>query len=311
VLVARAAARHPDPRLIPELVARLPRRAGREAVRQALAAIGKPAADALSAALADRGRPRDLRKHLPRALARFGNQQAADLLARIVEEDADGLVRFNALRGLGRLVIEHDVRVDRRRMERLARMNLLEHLRLDGLRAAIGDPTDAVAGCNASVGQLLTGLLDDKRGQALERVFRLLKIAHRREDLERVHFAVSSSDPRARANAAEFLDTLLGRPDQKPLRELLQIAVDEQDRNGRLARVADPATRTRRGALVALMADADATLASLATYYAGSLGDEELDRAAKRTFQERPTLEQRTLQFLQIPPAPAAGVAHA
>src|SRR5205814_4563664 len=104
----------------------------------------------------------------------------------------DGLVRYKALRGLGRLVADHrEIELDRRAVERLAHANLVEHLRLLAHRVQFPkevSPDDAPS-------RLLVGLLDDKITQSLECTFRLLKIAHRKEDIHRVHGAALSDDP--------------------------------------------------------------------------------------------------------------------
>jgi HEAT repeat protein len=204
-------------------------------------------------------------------LARFGTQDAADRLLQEIENERDGLVRYKAIRGLGRLVADKNVRMDRVRVERLAYANLLEHFRLLGLRAPFdSSPADGrghVARAEPTE-RLLVGLLDDKLRQSLERTFRLLKIAHPREDIHSAHVAGLSEDRRARANAAEFLDTLLRRRDQRGLRDLLRIVTDDLSASERVLRarplLPHPPPETRDAALARLIEDGDAALASLA-----------------------------------------------
>src|SRR4029077_13072653 len=148
--------------------------------------------------------------------------RSAAILTDALENEKDGAVRYKSLRALGQLVAYSNVTVDRRRMETLAARNLEEYLRLLSFRAVLAP--DAL---KDEAGRLLCGLLDDKLRQSMERAFRLLKAAHKREDIHRVYAAALSRDPRARANAGEFLDALFVRRDQRPLRALLRIVVDE------------------------------------------------------------------------------------
>lgn len=294
-LVARAAEQQRDARLIGPLVDRLGSRTARTAVQSALVALGEPAEEAVRAGLLDHGRGRQRRKHLPRALARFGTQRAADVLTQVLETDPDGMLRYEALRGLGRITADRDVRVDRRRVEALALANVVEHLRLGSLRVMLSGATDG--GDAAAARRLLAGLLEDKAAQALERCFRLLKIAQRREDLHAAHYAARSGDLAARANAAEFLATLLARRDQQLLRELVALALDELDPVERAARAAlltgRAVPRSFPEALLALMDDGDATVASLAAHYGGKLDDAGLTTAARATYERRPALAER------------------
>src|ERR1700689_3235952 len=106
------------------------------------------------------------------------------------------------------MIGERGIAVDRVRVERLAYRNLVEYFRLLALRVPFESPREdepqAFDG-DAPTERLLTGLLDDKLRQSLERTFRLLKIAHPREDIHRVQIAALSEDRRSRANAGEFL----------------------------------------------------------------------------------------------------------
>jgi AAA family ATP:ADP antiporter len=270
--LARAAAAQRAVTLLPALISRLAHRDGREMLREALVALGPPAMDEVWATLVDTSRERRLRTHLPNTLARFGTKLAAERLLECIETEPDGLVRYKAIRGLGRLVSEAMVTVDRARVERLAYANLVEYFRLLGLRAPFTVRPPAHPALTES---LLTGLLDDKLRQSLERTFRLLKIAHPGDDLHRVQIATVSGDSRIRANAGEFLDALLRRRDQTSLRELLLVVADELSMTEQVARASallhttPPATRA--AALALLVDDADAALRALASLHAANV----------------------------------------
>lgn len=283
--VARAMEAWPDPRYVAPCVARLARRKGREAMYGALAAQGEAALVALQAVLDDPDAPRRLRVHAPWSIGSHATQAACDDLVSRLETEPDGFVRYKILRGLGHIVATRDVTVDRASIEAYARRALLEHLRLTALRLAVTTPghasSDAADAGAARALRLLGGLLLSKEEQALERAFRLLKIANRREDIHRVHKAAVSTDRRARSDAGEFLDTLLGARRQWELRLLFRIVVDDLTAAERVARAApqlapllERPVRDRDAALALLIADRDDTVAALASAYALALGGE-------------------------------------
>ncbi len=268
---ARAAGSQGASNLVPALVERLTIRDAREAVRSALLSFGETALDELARALADAGRPRALRIHLPDTVGRFGTKRAADLLLTTIEGDPDGLVRYKAIRALGRLMAEHRLRVDRRRIEKLALANLEEYFRLLAMRVPLDpQPLHLPSGGRGGepTARILVGLLNDKLRQSLERTFRLLKVAYPDEDIHQVHLAYLSGDAVARANAAEFLAVLLRRRDQRRLGELLRIGAEEALPPMRLGRARtllhESAPRVVDDALERLTHDRDTTLAGLA-----------------------------------------------
>jgi AAA family ATP:ADP antiporter len=285
-LLARAAVRHHEVALIPQLVARLAQRAGRAPIRDALVALGEPALEAVAKAFEDPGVDRKVRVHIPLTLARFGTKWAADKLLEGLETGTDGQVRYKALRALGRLVAAGNVRVDRIRIERIAQTNFAAYFQLLGLRVALGAPPTPSHDEAGKTYALFAGLVDDKLRQSVERAFRLLKIAHPKEDIHRVYLACLSSDRRARSNASEFLDALLRRRDQEPLREIVRVFSDDLPapeqvvRASRLLGYAPPANREE--AIRAAMNDPDIKLASLAALYAVAMGDEGIEAAIQR-----------------------------
>lgn len=287
-LLAKAIAQQGDARLVPLLVERLGMRVGREKVRDALVKIGEPAFEALVRALRAPTTPRPLRVHLPRTLARFGTARAAEVLLVTIEEERDGLVRYKAIRGLGKLVAENRLKVDRGRVSALSERNLLEYLRLLSLLVAMRNGFDPEVAKDprraAATERFLSGLLEDKMRQALERAFRLMKIAHPSEDIHAVHSAALSKDKRAAANAGEFLDTLLTRRSERRLRGILRVVIDDMDMAERALRAREllevEPPRDHAQAVVRLAADRDTFLSSIACEHARSFGDPDLLRAA-------------------------------
>jgi hypothetical protein len=114
-------------------------------------------------------------------------------------------------------------------MRDLAESFRLLALRLDLEAGSVGSTEERV----------LVRLLDEKREQALVRVFRLLKLAFPSEDFQEVRSAVVSNDAAKRANAAEFLDALLAQQKRAPrddVRALLRLLAEDLPDAERVAR---------------------------------------------------------------------------
>ena len=302
-LLARAAVRHSEVAMIPRLIAELRRWETRETIRGALVSLGEPAFAQVAKALADGTNTRRLRVQLPQTLGRFGTPEAAEKLLERVEHDPDGLVRYKALRALGRVVADDRVGVDRRRIAQCVHANLVGYFGLLGLRVAIGTAPPRPSGQQSSAFRLLSGLLDDKLRQSIERTFRLLKIAHPKEDIHRVYLACIGSDKRARANASEFLDALLWRREERPLRVLVRIVSDdltpEAAVNVASAYLGLTPPRTHQEAVQAALADADIKVAALAAMYAVATGSDGLVASVHRAQEKRPSLAPAALDMFQ------------
>lgn len=302
-LFARAAARQGDERLIASLIALLAVRAGREAVRGALVAMGEAGFDAVTDALSDPTRARNLRIHIPKTLARFGTKRAADCLLENIEAERDGLVRYKSIRALGLLVDRGKLVVDCDRVERLCFIDLADHFSVLGLRVALDcESLDGRESGHSAAGRLLLALLGDKLRQSLERAFRLLKIAHPREAIDRVYLACRSGDAYARANAGEYLEAILARRRQQPIRALLRLIADDlsaEDRSSRAsALIGSSEAPSGESALRSLVADHDLTVAALAGIVALETGTPSLRSAVEHERRVRPELDVSAGQLL-------------
>ncbi|MGA7123158.1 MAG: MFS transporter [Polyangiaceae bacterium] len=302
-LFARAAARQADERLIPRLISLLPTGGGREAVRAALVAMKEPAFDALHSVLLDPTRARSLRIHIPKSLARFGTRRAAECLLRSIETEQDGLVRYKSIRGLGILVDGRNIVVDRDRVERICLLDLADHFSVLALRVALaGERHHASAEARSAAERLLIALLSDKLRQSLDRVFRLLKIAHPREAIHRVYLACLSGDAYARANAGEYLDALLARRGQQSLRALFRLIADDLQPAERAERAATllgaPAKSSLEAALQILITDPELTVATLAGIVALEVDTPALRAAVQQARRVRPELDLSAGQLL-------------
>jgi AAA family ATP:ADP antiporter len=316
-LIARAAeamTQVKDPRFVALLIQDLGRRDGRRVVRDALVHQGEPALDALVRALRDPDTDPRVRLHLPQSIARFRTQRAADVLAEHLADERSGALRYKSLRGLGRVVADGKVKIDSKVMEAEARRNLIEHFRLLALSTRLEVRPAAPGDARAETSELLRGLLDDKMRQSLERAFRFLQIVHPNEDIRSAYLALRGDDKPLRAQAMEFLDTLTLSADRasaihRELRETLRVVADELGGAERVARVGHllpVAPASEEDAVLALLADPDDALATLAGYHALALGTPALLAEVTRVSAARPSLH--LVAATDEPSRPPAGM---
>ena len=259
------------------------------AAREAFLAHGERGLAFLEQALADPALPHAIRRHVPRTVSRFAPAPAARiLLARFLEEP-DGMVRFKILRGLGRMVADHPrVPLDRELLRQAIDRTLDAafrplHWRVVLEQGAREDPRRATP-----VHGLLVALLRDKERHATDRLFRLLALRLRGENLEDVHRGLGSADPKVRASSRELLEHLLGRRLRRPILAL----IDEAPAAERVARAvrAHHAPALGYQDVLALLLDAPGdTLRTLTVHHAAELGAAALRPRIERLRHERPT----------------------
>jgi len=272
-----AMARTKDPRFVPLLVARLSHRDGRTEARDALVGFGKVGLDALEAALYDRQTPPALRLHIPRAISRFSNEQAGEILVDAMARDLPGAIRYKALRGLGRLVSHGEYAPSESRILPLVELNLGEYVRLSTeLRQLRARP-----GPRPLSGLLFFGLLEDKARQALERALRLFQTLHPREDFRRVFYGLVSGDAQSRIAATEILEvTSLGYSES--LRVLLRTIADNIPGTSAAPEELIFGESEELSALSDLLLDADPLVAALSAAYAKEVDRFELEPAIEK-----------------------------
>jgi hypothetical protein len=130
-------------------------------------------------------------------------------------------------------------------------------------------------------------------------IFRLLQIAHRREDVHSSAVALGSGDRRLRAQALEYLDAVTLTSTVREIRELFRLIGDELSDAERVRRAAaflpgSPATF--EAALAQLLADRDDSLVGIAAHFALKHGPEELHLELP---QEAPAAEPRRVPALE------------
>ena len=261
-----------DPAHLPLLVDLLAERPLREAVSRILPAYGEAGLAALAAALGDRRRPYALRVHLPRAVARFGHQHAADLLLARLRDEPGGMLRYRILRALNRLLNDAPgVRFDAAALDPVVDDHLAAAFpNLHWLTVLRAD-ADEEAGRRTTGQRLLIDLIAQRQAFAVERLFRVLGLRVPEDDFAQLYDGVHDPDPEARAAARELLERVVpGR-----WRGAVLALVDDVADAERLASSA-PHYRAEPIAYDALLRElavhpSDA-VASLAAYHAVELG---------------------------------------
>jgi HEAT repeat protein len=312
-LTAEAMGAVKSPRFLPALLSMLATREARWAVRAAFLEHGDEALRFLDESLGDWSLPHEIRRHLPRTISRFTAGQAGPVLLSHLLTEPYGMVRFRMIRGLGRIATDNpDVRLDAAILQQATARTLEASFRLMHWRSVLEegareDPRRTTRGHG-----LLLDLLRDKEVQAGERLFRLLGLQYRGENLQQIHRGLRNSNPKVRSGSRELIENLL-RP---PLREAILALVDDAPAGVRLAQAAHyyqaPAL-DYEAVLVTLLEGASETVQSLAAYHVGELGLttlrgrlEGIDRRRSGFFVSR--VVERALRQLADP---GQGVVHA
>ncbi len=234
----------------------LGRRQVRDAARDIFRDAGNRGIAFLAAALVDPTLDRDVRRHIPRTLSRFGNERAAAiLLDGLSRHVGDGVTRYKMLRGLGRMRRDRpSLKLDTSELKLQARAAIDRTRTLQRWRDSFaGEPTTAA-------GALLKALLARKARLAGERLFRLLDLLRPGEELHHIYEGLRHGDRALRASSRELLEYQL----EPSLRRSVLALVDREpdpDFSGPHPQL----TQT----LAAMRADHNPAVRALADEYAG------------------------------------------
>jgi ATP:ADP antiporter, AAA family len=220
-------------------------------VRRVFVAAGRPALDRLVAALEDPRTPRNLRRHVPRTISRFGSEAAAAVLVSQLARESDASSEFKILRALGRMRAEHpDLVIQRAPMREYVRNAIADAARY----ATFADQLFLGGDHTSPVGALIGELLTEKRRLAIERAFRGLGILYPRAGLRSVHDALLHRDEARRGAAREIVESIVS----SDLRDAVLAVVDDlspDERRARLGHLAPGPFASYEALAVALLAD--------------------------------------------------------
>jgi AAA family ATP:ADP antiporter len=267
----RAMARVRAPEFVEPLLRMLADEDTRTAARAALLQYGDDAFGALRKALEETSLDQTVRWEVPRVLALFEPERAAPILLGVLPTEADGMVRYRAIRALETLVARSPtLALDRAVLERaiedtVSRAYRYLDRRLILLEGARADPRRGTPGH-----ELLVKMLEDKEEHAVGRVFRLLGLAFPTEDFPRIYGGLKSSRAGARASSIELVENLV----EPPLRGAVVGLIDDVPDAQRLAagaRYHEP-TRLSYEALLERMLDSESeALQDITVYHVGEL----------------------------------------
>jgi AAA family ATP:ADP antiporter len=213
-----------DELLLPPLVSLLRRRPLRAAVREVLASRGEGSLDALAYFLRDGGEDVEVRRQIPATLALIPSPRSVELLlASLGDPDEgvrdqalvalQGLRRSNESLALARAPIEERALAEARRYFRSL------SLRHNILREDVK-------------GSLLDRALAERLERGVDRTWRLLSLLYPWRDVAVARRGLCG-DARARARAAEYVDSLLGGSLRRWLVPLLEdLPEDEKVKKG-------------------------------------------------------------------------------
>ena len=303
-----------DERHLEILIDLLAYRDTREATRLALLAFGEPGLAALQRALENFDLPYAVRVQVPRTIARFGHQRAADLLLHHFFVETGGMVRYRILRGLGGMRADvPDLQLDAAVLSQVVDDHLtktfpLVHWRVVLDEGAAQRPERRTAGHG-----LLADLLRQKEAFAVERLFRSLGLCNPGEDFAQMYEGLQSPDAATQASSRELLEHVLPPRWRAAVVGLTDDGADAE----RLAAGAafyEPPQLDYESLIAQLLAHRSETVASLAAYHASELG---LTRAATPALRSRRApdiadLRRRWLaELMKRHDAPAGGLRHA
>lgn len=213
VAAARALAACGDARALPLALELLGRRQVRDAARDVFRDVGTRGIAFLAAALVNPALDRDVRRHIPRTLSRFGNERAAAiLLDGLSRHIGDGVTRYKMLRGLGRMRRDRpSLRLDANELRLQARAAIDRTRTLQRWRDSFDGEASPSTGAGPTAaangaGTLLKALLARKARLAGERLFRLLDLLRPGEELHHIYEGLRHGDRALRASSRELLE---------------------------------------------------------------------------------------------------------
>lgn len=259
-------------RFLPALIHLLGHERTRGEARAVLRSYGDEALEALDAALHSRELDPILRWQLPRAIASFDPARAAPLLMARLPIEWEGMVRYRIIRCLEAMVRRHPtLALDRTILEDVVRDTASRAYRyIDRrrrlLRGVSERPERATAGH-----ALLIDMLRDKEAHAVDRLFRLLDLAHPRENFVTILRGLGSADAEDRSSSIELIDNLL----EPTLRRAVRGLVDDLSDEERLAAGRDyhqPLDLGYEETLTGMLESSSESVQDLTAYHIAELG---------------------------------------
>lgn len=268
-----------DDELIPDAVNLLATPDVAPEAAAALARFGERILPEIERRLHGPGVPIEIRRELPGILVRIATPAAEQaLMASLLQ--ADVALRFRVVSSLNKLrETNPHLWIDPRTIQVLLAAEIAGHYRsyqaLGPLRTQLRQDSAALA----AMGRAME--------QELERIFRLMALAHPIPGLHDAYVGVRSPNASVRANALEFLENVLTPDVRNVLLPLIDSQVSVDERIALANRLVGAPVETAGQAVATLLASEDAWLRSTAVYAVGALQLHELE-AEVRKFESAP-----------------------
>jgi len=267
-----AMAAQPSPAYLPSLVRAAGDERLRSAARRALLAHGDAGFDAAREALCDRVHPPAVRWALPRVLASFEPQPAADVLLAQLRQERDGITRYRILRALEGLCAKNPrLALDRAALGAVIGETVAGAYRQLDARLSLDAGARANAERRTPGHELLVHVLSAKEHNARDRMWRLLGLAYPSADFARIRRNLRSTSSKTRARCVELIASSLA----PPLRDAVLALIDDLSDHERLRASHPYHTPARLGyesVLEQMLASGSAALQDFTAHHVGELG---------------------------------------
>jgi AAA family ATP:ADP antiporter len=277
--------------LLPRIVEKLgePRFLG--AARAALIQYGDEAVETLRQRLNDVTTSKDVRRQIPKVLARLATaDSAAALTDSLIQSDPE--VRYEVIKALNQLRLKHPkLLMDAADIPHILDYELLAYYRSFQILAAL-EIQNGHSPPAAKAGPLVIQAVRERMGQEFERVFRLLGLVYAPSDIYNAYLGLTSHRPQLQANALEVLEHVLP-PDL--YRRLAEVADPESTTERRLAlaqRLCQTRVDSGAEALRILLHSGDGWLCACAMYAIGQSRLRELEGEMRGLPHSEPLLDQ-------------------
>jgi AAA family ATP:ADP antiporter len=266
VEVARAAAlsaggRHGDDGVFDALVHALARRPLRAQIRRSIARYGPEAISRLLSCLRDPSLHPAARRAIPRAIAEIDDPRSVAALFESLPA-SDPRIHYQGIKGLAHLRARgRSLRFPRAEADRLLSHEQDSLLLWSRFGASLSSSRS-----DAASRRLLIQVLEERVEYTRERIFHLLGLTYRQDEISGLWNRLSSGTPTVKATALEYLANLLSRAHRRTLFPALEETTRVEG-----ARPPDPVTMDVEEILSRLCASEDYWIAACAVTVAGEL----------------------------------------
>lgn len=195
----------------------------------ALVEFGDEALNALSEWLSDLSLPNTVRWQIPRAIAAFRSEKAAEILVQSLPEEDDGMMRYRAIRELELLRLQDPkLSLNKEVLRRSIEHSIKKAYQFLDWRITMIRETHENPEYSTETEEILRTLLRDKEGQVIDLLIRQVGLLYPREDFAGIIRGLKSSKPQRRASSRELLEHVIPAPLNGPIMALVDDAPDEQ-----------------------------------------------------------------------------------